>query len=177
MKNNKRRNQISLPKFRVNDEIRTSEPVRITGEDIESRVCSLAEAKSIAESKGLDLIEINSQASPIIVRIASYEKMMYEMKRSAKKAKQNASKPLKEVQLSANIATHDIETKANKAKEFIEEGSKVKVVLTLKGREMARRDENKKSMLDFITMMEEVAVPESMPRDEGNRTIVILKKK
>lgn len=161
----------------MNDEIRTSEPVRITGEDIESRVCPLSEAKSIAESKGLDLIEINSQSSPIIVRIASYEKMMYEMKRSAKKAKQNASKPLKEVQLSANIARHDIETKANKAKEFIEDGNKVKVVLSLKGREMARRDENKKSLLDFITMMEDVATPESMPRDEGNRTIVILKKK
>ena len=103
--------------------------------------------------------------------------MMYEFKKSAKKAKQNQTKPLKEIQLSANIAKHDIETKGNKAKEFIADGSKVKVVLTLKGREMTRRDENKKSLLEFIEYMSDVSVPEAMPRDEGNKTIVILKKK
>lgn len=176
-KQNKNGKALNLPKFRVNDEINLSCQVRVIGEGIESKVMSLSSARKLAESLELDLIEVNSNIEPAIVRIANYEKMMYELKKSSKKAKQNQSKPLKEIQLSANIAKHDIETKANKAKEFIEDGSKVKVVLSLRGREMARRDENKKSLLEFIEFMDDVAVPESMPRDEGNRTIVILKKR
>lgn len=177
MKSFKRRNQINLPTYRINDEIKTSSLVRLVGENVEGGIMPIYKAKDIAKSMGLDLIEINRETSPTIVKIASYEKMMYEMKKSLKKAKHSAQKPLKEVQLSANIAKHDLETKANKAKEFIEDGSKVKVVLSLKGREMSRRDESKKSILEFIELMSEVANPESDPKDEGNRTIVILKKK
>ena len=64
-----------------------------------------------------------------------------------------------------------------KAKEFIEDGNKVKVVLTMKGRELGRREDSKKSLLTFIVEMDEVAVPESLPRDEGNKCTIILKKK
>jgi translation initiation factor IF-3 len=102
--------------------------------------------------------------------------MIYELKKSAKKNKQN-TKPLKEIQLSVNIAKHDLETKANNARKFIEDGSRVRVVLTMKGRELSRRDENKKSILEFIVMLDDVATPEAAPRDEGNKTSVILKKK
>jgi translation initiation factor IF-3 len=176
-KQNKNGKSLNLPTYRINDEINLTCQVRVTGEGIESNIMTLNSAKALANSLGLDLIEINSNITPAIVRIANYEKMMYDLKKSAKKSKQNQTKPLKEVQLSANIAKHDIETKGRKAKEFIEDGSKVKVVLTLRGREMSRRDENKKSLLEFIEFMDDVAVPESMPRDEGNRTIVILKKR
>jgi translation initiation factor IF-3 len=68
-----------------------------------------------------------------------------------------------------------METKAKKVKEFVEEGDKVKVSLFLKGREVQRRDELKKALYIFIEMVENVAVPESLPKDEGNRSIVILK--
>ena len=101
---------------------------------------------------------------------------MYELKKNAKKNKQN-TKPLKEIQLSVNIAKHDLETKANSARKFIEDGSRVRVILSMKGREVSRREENKKSILEFIVLLEDVAVPEMTPRDEGNKTVVILKKK
>jgi translation initiation factor IF-3 len=68
-----------------------------------------------------------------------------------------------------------METKARKVKEFVENGDKVKVSLFLKGRETQRRDEFKKSLYVFIEMVEDFAVPESLPKDEGNRSIVILK--
>ena len=102
--------------------------------------------------------------------------MVYELKKSLKKNKQQA-KPPKEIQLSVNIADNDLKTKENKARQFLEEGFKVKVILSMRGRELARRDENKKSILRFIVDLEEVAVAESQPKDEGNRTIVILKRK
>lgn len=163
-------------KFRVNDEIRCGGNVRIVGNDIESKVVTIQEARRLAERLGLDLVEINSGGDVPVIRVCNFEKYVYELKKSAKKAKQ-PSRPVKEVQLSVSIAKHDLETKAGHARKFLEEGSKVRVVLRMKGRELARRDENKKSILDFIMLLDDIAVPEAQPRDEGNRTIVFLKKK
>ena len=163
-------------KFRVNDEIRFKGNVRIVGEGIESKVVSMSEASEIAEEMGLDLVEIQGKLEIPIIRICNYEKMLYELKKSAKKNKQTI-KPLKEIQLSVNIAKHDLETKANNARKFIEDGSRVRVTLSMKGRELTRREENKKSILEFIVLLEDVAVPEAALRDEGNKTFVTLKRK
>lgn len=163
-------------KFRVNDEIRIGGNVRIVGEGIESKVVTMSEARKIAEDMELDLVEIQGKSDVPIVRVCNYEKMLYELKKATKKNKQQA-KPLKEIQLSVNIAKHDLETKANNAKRFIEDGSRVRVTLAMKGRELSRREDNKKSILEFIVMMDDVAVPESTPKDEGNKTVVILKKR
>ena len=163
-------------KFRVNDEIRVGGNVRIVGEGIESKVVTMSEARKIAEDMELDLVEIQGKSDVPIVRVCNYEKMLYELKKAAKKNKQQV-KPLKEIQLSVNIAKHDLETKANNAKKFIEDGSRVRVILAMKGRELSRREDNKKSILEFIVMMDDVAIPESTPKDEGNKTVVILKKR
>lgn len=163
-------------KFRVNDEIRFNGNVRIVGSDIESRVVSMSEARNIADKMELDLVEIQGNLDIPIIRICNYEKMLYELKKNAKKNKQTA-KPLKEIQLSVNIAKHDLETKANNARKFIEDGSRVRVTLSMKGRELTRREENKKSILEFIVLLEDIAVPETAPRDEGNKTVVMLKRK
>jgi translation initiation factor IF-3 len=163
-------------KFRVNDEIKIGGNVRIVGEGIESKVVTMSEARKIAEDMELDLVEIQGKSDVPIVRVCNYEKMLYELKKAAKKNKQQV-KPLKEIQLSVNIAKHDLETKANNAKKFIEDGSRVRVTLAMKGRELSRREDNKKSILEFIVMMDDVAVPESTPKDEGNKTVVILKKR
>ena len=163
-------------KFRVNDEIRFKGNVRIVGNDIESKIVPMSEAIEIADSMGLDLVEIQGNLDIPIIRICNYEKMLYELKKSAKK-NNHTTKPLKEIQLSVNIAKHDLETKANNARKFIEDGSRVRVILSMKGRELSRRDENKKSILEFVVLLEDVATPESAPRDEGNKTVVILKKK
>ena len=163
-------------KFRVNDEIRIGGNVRIVGEGIESKVVTMSEARKIAEDMELDLVEIQGKSDVPIVRVCNYEKMLYELKKAAKKNKQHV-KPLKEIQLSVNIAKHDLETKANNAKKFIEDGSRVRVILVMKGRELSRREDNKRSILEFIVMMDDVAIPESAPKDEGNKTVVILKKK
>ena len=163
-------------RFRVNDEIIVNGNVRIVGEDIESKVVGIEDARKITDAMNMDLVLINDSQEIPILRICNYEKMLYELKRNEKKNKHN-SKPLKEIQLTVNIAKHDLETKANNARKFLEDGSRVKVVLSMKGREITRRDDNKRSILEFIVMLEDIAVPESVPRDEGNRTIVVLKKK
>ena len=160
--------------YRINDDIYGYSQVRIIGDDVESKVVSLKEAKNIAESMDLDLIEINSKVNPPILRICDYSKFLYELKKNAKKNKQTQTQ-VKEIQLSVSIAQHDLETKAKQAINFLSKGDKVKVVLVMRGRELSRREENKRSILSFIEFVGENAVVESM-KDEGNKTIVILKK-
>ena len=165
---------------RINNELYGNYSVRViyTNDDGETvnKVCELREAKSLANRMELDLIEINPKSNPPVLKIADYSKYLYELKKQAKARKQNKTE-LKEISLSVNISMHDLEIKANKAKEFISKGDKVKVTLMMKKRELVRREENKKSILQFILLLSEVATPESMPKDEGNRTTVILKKK
>lgn len=169
----------NIPQYKVNEEIwvEGNGMVRVIGEGIEAKVMHITEARKIANGLDLDMILINERTNPPIVKIASYSKMMYELKKNAKKQAQN-TKPLKEIQLSVSIASNDLMTKVNKAKDFIKDGSKVKVVLSMRGREKQRREENKRSIYEFIDMLSDVATPESLPKDEGdNKTIVILKRK
>ena len=172
-KNNK--NAESL-KFRINDEIRGDYEVRIVGNKIESKVVSLSEAKKIAEDMELDLIEINANAKPPIMKIASYEKMIYELKKSAKKNK-HATKPLKEIQLSVNISEHDLTTKANNARKFIEDGNKVKITVRFRGRELNYVKLGEVVLNRFIEDLSDVATPEKKPILEGKNMFIILAKK
>lgn len=174
----KQKDEIKEP--RVNDELNGNYEVRLVytndNGETENCICNLKDAKYTAYKMEMDLIEINPNAKPPVVKIADYSKYLYDLKKQMKAKKQNKSE-LKEISLSVNISTHDLEIKANKAKEFISKGDKVKVVLIMKKRELLRREENKKSILQFIILMSDVATPETMPKDEGNKTIVILKKK
>jgi len=162
--------------FRVDNGIKYVEEVRVVSDDINGVIMPIGEARRLAEERGLNLVLINQKTTPQIVKICDYGKFLYEYKKAQKEKNKNQTQ-LKEVQLSVNIAKHDMETKANNTKKFIEQGDKVRVVLSMKGRELDRREENKRSIFQFIEMVSDFAVPESMPKDEGTRTIVILKKK
>lgn len=169
------KNNVNGVRYYVNDEIRFFEKVRVVGEDIESVVLPLQEAKKMANDMELDLVLINTKASPPIAKICDYQKMLYDLKRSMKKSK-SPSQQIKEIQLSVNISSNDMATKAKQAQKFIENGNKVKVVLSMRGRELVRREENKRSILEFLVMLEDIAKIESL-RDENNRTIAIIKKR
>ena len=162
--------------YRINDEIDFYGQVRVVGENANNEVMSIDKARKLAESLDLDLVEINSRVTPPIMKVCNYEKMVYELKKTLKKNRQQA-KPPKEIQLSVNIAENDLKTKENQARKFIEDGFKVKVILIMKGRELSRRMENKKTIFKFIADLEDVADAESLPKDEGTRTIVFLKRK
>lgn len=178
-KNFKQKNE-KFKEPRINNELKGNYDVRVVYQDEQgenkSEVMSLYEAKKLSDRLDLDLIEINQFSTPPILKIANYSKWLYEQKKTQKANKQKTSE-LKEIQLSTNIGKHDLEIKANKLKEFIADGDKVKVVLTMKRRELERREESKKCLYELILMVNDVAVPESMPKDEGSKSIAILKKK
>lgn len=174
--NKKKENEFQ---YRVNEEIyiNGSPMVRLISPDGTNQICHINEARKKADELELDLIEVNPTSNPPVLKIANYQKMVYEMKKNAKKQLHN-NKPLKEIQLSVSIAENDLKVKANSVRKFIKDGSKVKVILTMKGREKQRREENKKSLFTFIDMLSDCSTPESFPKDEGDsKTIVILKKK
>lgn len=176
----------SLVEPRINYEIVGHKEVRliykrfkdkVSDEDF-NKVVSWSEAVKLSKEKGLDLIEINPKSNPIIVRLEDYSKYLYDLKKQLKHNNKKTT-TCKEIQLTANISLHDLEIKAKKAKEFISNGDKVKVVLTLKGRELLRREESKKSFLQFIDIMLDSGLVsfDSVPRDEDKKSIVIFKKK
>ena len=178
-KNNRNITKQKMQEPRINDEITIQGDVRVVMQDGEHRkteVMPISKAFDLSENEGLDLIEINANANPPVIMIADYGKWLYDQKKKFKEKCQPQS-VLKEIQLTANIGPSDMEVKARKVKEFVGEGNKVKVVLRLKRREAERMEASKRSLYDFILMVADYAVPESMPKDEGNRSTVILKRK
>ena len=172
-KNNKKNSK--APQIRMNEQLYGNHIVRVIypGEEhIENKEMELSDAKILAQELGLDIFEI----SPHVLKIDDYKKWLYDTKKKEKAHKQKVSE-LKEIQLSVNIGKNDLQIKAKKAMEFIEDGDKVKVVLTLKRRELERLDESKRCLYEFILLVQDVAVPESLPKETGNKSIVILKKK
>lgn len=171
---------------RINHEIKGHTEVRLiykekrneSSENDFNKVVSWGKAVSLSKEKQLDLIEINPNTTPIIVRLDDYSKFLYELKKQAKQKNKKTS-TLKEIQLKGNISSNDLSIKVRKALEFIEKGDKVKVVLTLKGRELSRREDFKKPFYQFINeMIDSGKVSfETTPQDDERRTLVILKKK
>ena len=125
-------------KHKINGEVRFPE-VRIIG-SYNGQIMSSFEASKIAQEEGVDLILINENVSPPIVRIEDYGKFLYDSEKKEKEAKKNVHKTqLKEISLSLNIADHDLGIKAKKALEFLEGGDKAKLPLLMKGRQMAMK--------------------------------------
>lgn len=163
-------------KHKINGEI-TSTEVRVVGRG-EPIVMSTKEAQKLATSEEKDLILINENQNPPIVRIDDYNKFLYVSEKAEKEKKRNANKSvLKEIQLSVNISDHDLETKAKKGREFLKDGDKVKVVISLKGREKANPQRGELVMLKFAQSVEEFGIPESMPKFEGGKWLMMLKTK
>ncbi len=114
-------------------------------------VVSLDEAKRLAKEKGLDLIEVVPTATPPVAKIISFDKYRYqETKKMKKQRAAQKTAGFKQVQISVRAAQHDLEVKARKANEFLEEGHQVEIYLPLRGREKANKDWAKKKLLEFL---------------------------
>ena len=162
----------------INEQIRDKE-VRLIGEDGEQLgVVSSKEALRLAEEAGLDLVKIAPTAKPPVCKIVDYGKFKYEQTRKEKEAKKKQKTiEIKEIRLSPNIDTNDLNTKINSAKKFIEKGNKVKVTLRFRGREMAHMNQSKYILDDFAEALADVAVVEKAPKVEGRSIGMVLAEK
>ena len=162
----------------INEQIRDKE-VRLIGADGEQLgIVSGKEAQKLAEEAGLDLVKIAPTAKPPVCKIIDYGKYRYEQARKEKEAKKKQKTiELKEIRLSPNIDTNDLNTKINSAKKFIEKGNKVKVTLRFRGREMAHMNQSKYILDDFAEALADVAVVEKAPKVEGRSIGMVLAEK
>jgi len=172
MKNRNNRNR-----HKINSEVRFPQ-VRLVGFYDEPKLMSSYEASKLAETEELDLILINENQDPPIVRIDDYKKFLYNLEKVEKERKKNSAKSvLKEVQLSPEISDNDLKTKIRKGQEFLEDGNKIKCVLLLKGRQRANPERGEIVMLKFADGVSEFGMPEQLPKLEGGKWIMLLKPK
>ena len=162
----------------INEQIRDRE-VRLIGEDGEQLgIMSAREAMKIAMEAELDLVKIAPTAKPPVCKIIDYGKYKYEQTRKEKEAKKKQrTVEIKEVRLSPNIDTNDLNTKVNNAKKFISKGNKVKVTLRFRGREMAHVQQSRHILDDFAETLSDIAVVEKPAKMEGRAMSMVLAEK
>lgn len=150
--------------------------MRVVGEGVESSVVMrTSEALKIAEQQNLDLIEISPKAEPPVVKIADYQKYLYQQKKKAKEIKANAVKTIvKEIRFGPQTDDHDYNFKLRHAQNFIKEGSKVKAYVFFRGRSIVFKEQGEILLLRFATDLEEIAKVEMMPKLEGKRMTMML---
>ena len=162
----------------INEQIRDKE-VRVIGEDGEQLgIMSAKEALALADEAGVDLVKIAPTAKPPVCRIVDYGKYKYEQTRKEKDKKKNQKVvEVKEIRLSPNIDTNDLNTKVNAAKKFLSKGDRVKVTLRFRGREMAHMNTSKHILDDFAESLADIAVVEKAPKVEGRSMTMFLTEK
>lgn len=162
----------------INEQIRDRE-VRVIGADgTQLGIMSAREAYKLAQEAELDLVKIAPTAKPPVCKIIDYGKYRYEMARKEKEArKKQKTVEIKEVRLSPNIESNDLNTKINAARKFITKGDKVKVTLRFRGREMAHVQSSKHILDDFAEALAEIAVVEKAPKMEGRSMTMVLAEK
>lgn len=162
----------------INEQIRDKE-VRVIGKDGEQLgIMSSKEAYQLAKEADLDLVKIAPTAKPPVCKIVDYGKYRYEAMRKEKEAKKKQKViDIKEVRLSPNIDTNDLNTKVNQARKFLAKGDKVKVTLRFRGRELAHVNASKSILDEFAKMLEDVAVVEKEAKFEGRSMIMFLTEK
>ena len=162
----------------INEQIRDRE-IRLIGENGEQLgIMSAREAMKIAQEAELDLVKIAPTAKPPVCKIIDYGKYRYEMARKEKEAKKKQKIiEVKEVRLTPNIDSNDLNTKISAARKFIQKGNKVKVTLRFRGREMAHMNASKHILDDFAESLSDTAVVEKAPKVEGRSISMVLAEK
>jgi translation initiation factor IF-3 len=150
--------------------------VSLIGDDGEQIGTILTEeAMAIAQERDLDLVEVAPGAVPPVCRIMDYGKFKYKQSKRAHEAKKNQKiVHLKEVKFRPNTDQHDYDFKLKHALRFLTAGDKVKIVIFFKGREIVHREGGERLLQRVIKDTEEVAVVETMPKQEGRMLVMIL---
>ena len=162
----------------INEQITSSE-VRLVGDSGEQLgVMSLENALDIARNKDLDLVEVSPNAKPSVCKIMDYGKFRFDQIKKEKEArKKNKAQETKIIQLSLTIGEHDMAYRVKNARNFLQEGNKVKVNILLNGRQQAYPDQGIEIMKKFADMVGESANIEKAPMLEGKFINMVLSPK
>jgi translation initiation factor IF-3 len=160
----------------INEEIRDREVRLVDADGGQLGVVDLKTAMALAEEKHLDLVKIAPHAKPPVCKIIDYSKFRFEQIKKEKEARKKQKQvEIKEIRLSPNIDTHDIEFKAKKAVEFLRDGDKLKVSIRFRyGREISRTGNAEGIMRDFAASLAEYGVIEKQPKMEARTMFMFM---
>ena len=168
MKNDKLKNQ-----YRANEQIRVRE-VRIVGED-GSEVVPTRKALDMARQQGVDLVEISPNAQPPVCRLVDYSKFLYQQKKHQREMKQKQIKvEVKEIRFGPQTDEHDYQFKLKHAKEFLNEGNKVRAYVFFRGRSILFKEQGEVLLLRFANDLEGYGKVEQMPKLEGKKMFLYM---
>lgn len=162
-------------KHRLNHQIRVPE-IRLIDQDNKMiGIIGVKEALRMAELRELDLVEISPAANPPVCKIMDYSKFLYEQqKREKAQKRQQSNQQMKELRFTWRTATHDFNFKTKHAREFLEDGNKVKATVMFRGREITHQEVGEDLLKRFIEALVDIAKVDSPIRLEGKKLSVIL---
>ena len=159
--------------YRINGQIHVRE-VRVVS-DGGSEVMPTRKALDLARQQELDLVEISPNAQPPVCRIIDYSKFLYQQKKRQKEMKQKQVRvEVKEIRFGPQTDDHDYQFKLKHAREFLEEGNKVRAYVFFRGRSILFKDQGEVLLLRFANDLEEVAKVEQLPKLEGKKMFLFL---
>jgi len=171
MKNDNIKNQ-----YRVNEQIRAKE-VRIVS-DSGSEVLPTRQALDQARHEGVDLVEISPNANPPVCRLIDYSKFLYQQKKRQKEMKAKQVKvEVKEIRFGPQTGENDYQFKLKHAKEFLNEGNKVRAYVFFRGRSILFKEQGEVLLLRFANDLEEIGKVEQMPALEGKKMFITISPK
>lgn len=141
-------------KFLINNQIRASKVRIIDDQGKNLGIFSLEEALKMAKERNLDLIQITDKADPPVCRIFDYGKFLYQIKKKEREKRKEKGVEIKGIRLGFNISEHDMEIRANQAKEFLEKGNRIQIEMILRGREKLLTDFAKEKIKKFLEILE-----------------------
>jgi translation initiation factor IF-3 len=138
-------------------------------------IISTQEALRMARDQDLDLVEVAPNADPPVARIMDYGKYKYERDIRQKEARRKQSRvEVKEIKFRPKIDRHDYDTKKGHVERFLRAGSRVKVTIMFRGREMAHTDLGRKILDRLVEDLKDVAVVDAFPKQEGRNMIMVI---
>ena len=138
-------------------------------------VMPIEQALSAAEEKGLDLVEVAPLARPPVVKIMDYGKYKFEQAKAARAAKKKQHViHLKEVKYRPGIDDHDFAFKTRHAREFLQDGNKVKVTMMYRGRQMAHTELGREVLDRVADELKDIGKIEQEPKLEGRNMTMVL---
>ena len=160
---------------RINERIRAREIRLISSAGEQAGIFHLPEALRRAEEEGLDLVEVAPKADPPVCRIMDYGKYKFQkQKRDHEARKKQTVVQLKEIKFRPKIKDHDLETKVNHVRRFLEHGNKVKITVNFRWRELAHPEFGKEIVDRVKVMIADVGTAENESKMEGRMMVMIL---
>ena len=160
---------------RVNEDIRVDNVRLVSADGEQVGIKPISEALRFAQEAGLDLVEVANQADPPVCRVMDYGKFKYEQSQKAKESRKKATHILvKEMKYRPKIGSGDFETKTRRVEKFLTEGSKVKVTIMFRGREIQYPQLGRKILDDVAESISHVGRVEVYPEQEGRNMTMLL---